>query len=246
MWDSEGTSLACDTAVERKATRRVAVREVAYVPKFSRPPVTTKMTSKAAMSRVQVLVGEWRITGQGDEENEYWTDTLEWTYKIEKIKYTLEFSAKKGTLFKTGKLSYNTKTKKYRLDAVRSDDTKVAYEGSVKDIELTLDEVISKEAKRQERIIFTLLRNNRHLGAVEQRKVGTKSWSPSTTWQGTKEGVPFIKSKGRLCVVTGGTGTSQVTYKKKTYYLCCSGCRKSFNENPAKFIAAAKKEGWIK
>ena len=42
-----------------------------------RPP----SSSKEAMGRVQVLVGEWRITGQGEDDDKFWTDTLDWTYK---------------------------------------------------------------------------------------------------------------------------------------------------------------------
>ena len=30
-------------------------------------------------------------------------------------------------------------------------------------------------------------------------------------------------------------------YKGKTYYVCCSGCRDAFNENPEKFLKALKK-----
>jgi hypothetical protein len=44
------------------------------------------------------------------------------------------------------------------------------------------------------------------------------------------------KEKKNLCVVSGGVGTSTVTYKGQTYYLCCSGCRDAFNENPEKYI----------
>ena len=34
----------------------------------------------------------------------------------------------------------------------------------------------------------------------------------------------------------GGKGTIAVTYQGKTYYVCCSGCRSEFNENPQKYI----------
>jgi YHS domain-containing protein len=27
-----------------------------------------------------------------------------------------------------------------------------------------------------------------------------------------------------------------VTYKGKTYYVCCTGCRDAFKENPEKYI----------
>ena len=214
------------------------------------PPQAGKQSpptsSKEAMKRVQVLVGQWRITGETEGKEGFWSDTFDWNYKIEKIRYSLVLTAKEGHLLKEGKLGYSTRTKKYRLDAVRADGSKVAYEGALKDTELTLDEVVGKDAKTQERIVFTLLRGNRHLAAVDRRAVGTEGWTFAHAWQGTKEGVPFIKNQGILCVVTGGTGSSKVTHKGKTYYVCCIGCRKSFDESPDKFIAAAKKEGWIK
>jgi YHS domain-containing protein len=33
-----------------------------------------------------------------------------------------------------------------------------------------------------------------------------------------------------------------VSYNGQTYYVCCSGCRDAFNENPAKIIAEFKKK----
>ena len=38
------------------------------------------------------------------------------------------------------------------------------------------------------------------------------------------------------CVVTGGLGTMQVSYMGQTYYVCCSGCRDEFNDNPKKYV----------
>ena len=54
----------------------------------------------------------------------------------------------------------------------------------------------------------------------------------------TKEGVPFA-GRGDTspeCVVSGGKGTIAVSYKGKTYYVCCSGCRDEFKDNPEKYI----------
>jgi YHS domain-containing protein len=36
--------------------------------------------------------------------------------------------------------------------------------------------------------------------------------------------------------VTGGLGTSTVSFGGKTYYVCCSGCRDEFNANPKKYV----------
>ena len=50
------------------------------------------------------------------------------------------------------------------------------------------------------------------------------------------------KEKKNLCIVTGGLGTSTVSYKGQTFYVCCSGCRDAFNENPEKFIKEFEKK----
>ena len=48
----------------------------------------------------------------------------------------------------------------------------------------------------------------------------------------------------RECVVTGGLGTIEVSFEGKTYYVCCTGCRDYFNDNPKEVLAEyfARKE----
>jgi hypothetical protein len=48
--------------------------------------------------------------------------------------------------------------------------------------------------------------------------------------------------KKNECIVTGGLGTIAVSFEGKTYYVCCSGCRYEFNDNPKKYIDAAAKK----
>ena len=42
---------------------------------------------------------------------------------------------------------------------------------------------------------------------------------------------------GPECVVTGGAGTIRVSYKGKTYFVCCSGCQQAFNDDPEGVLA---------
>jgi YHS domain-containing protein len=35
-------------------------------------------------------------------------------------------------------------------------------------------------------------------------------------------------------------GTIPVTYQGQTYYVCCTGCRDYFNDNPAEVLADYK------
>ncbi len=42
-----------------------------------------------------------------------------------------------------------------------------------------------------------------------------------------------------VCIVTEGRGTIPVTYGGKTYYVCCSGCKDLFEEEPEAILAEA-------
>ena len=55
----------------------------------------------------------------------------------------------------------------------------------------------------------------------------------------TREGTRLAVegADGPECVVTGGKGTIPITYKGQTYYVCCSGCKQAFHENPEKILA---------
>jgi YHS domain-containing protein len=61
----------------------------------------------------------------------------------------------------------------------------------------------------------------------------------------TRKGGNFAKLVvERECVVTGGAGTIQVSHNGKTYWVCCTGCRDLFNDNPEQVLAEywARKE----
>jgi YHS domain-containing protein len=60
----------------------------------------------------------------------------------------------------------------------------------------------------------------------------------------TREGTSLaVEGFGELeCIVTGGKGTMAVSYQGKTYYVCCSGCKQAFDDDPAGIIAAYEKK----
>ena len=73
-----------------------------------------------------------------------------------------------------------------------------------------------------------------------ERQVGF-AFAPVFQVGATKEGVEFAGDDGKPeCVVSGGLGTMPVTYKGKTYYVCCTGCRDAFKDDPEKFIKEAE------
>lgn len=179
-------------------------------------------TTKEAMQKVQLVVGEW--TGTGVPENTKdaaWTEKCSCTFKIDKEKneYALVFTYAEGRLMKEGVLSYDLKRKIYRFDLTRPDGSKRAYEGKLADTTLTLEQPAEKDAQ-SERLEWNLLRDNNYFINVEMRKAGAKSWEQTHNVRFRKEGVPFVRGEGPKCVVTGGMGSIAVSYKDKTYYVC--------------------------
>ena len=132
---------------------------------FQKDPSSTK----EAMKAVQLLVGEWRIEVSSDDPKvDAWSETQSWEFKIEKEEYGLQFESKDGKRMKAGVLSYDLKRKLYRLDVVRPDDKKTAFEGKLAGKELTLEQVAEPKAEA-EKVTFNLLRDNRVLFNWERK-----------------------------------------------------------------------------
>ena len=90
----------------------------------------------------------------------------------------------------------------------------------------------------EQRLVFSLLHHNRHLYRIETRPAGTTvAFTRKFQVGATKEGVDFANvAKGPECIVSGGLGTMKVSHKGKDYWVCCTGCRDEFKENPEKYI----------
>ena len=97
-------------------------------------------------------------------------------------------------------------------------------------------------AAEEQRLVFSLLHHNRHLYRFETRPAGTTvAYGKKYQVGATKEGEAFANvPKGPECIVSGGLGTMKVSYKGKDYFVCCSGCRDEFKENPEKYIKEAE------
>src|SRR5262249_61082512 len=105
-----------------------------------------------------------------------------------------------------------------------------------KDGRLTLDRK-DGDKKQDQRLVISPLHANRFLYDYYVKPSDRGLYTKLYQVGATKEGVPFAGGDGRPeCIVSGGLGTIPVTYKGKTYYVCCSGCRSAFNEDPERFI----------
>jgi hypothetical protein len=213
------------------------------------------VTPRDALQPFNVLVGSWKGTGApegGREERAAgtWTETIEWGWKFKDDDAWLAVTFGKGKHFTKGELRYtparNSPEPRFTLTLTAADKSAATFAGVLKDRTLTLDRTDGPAAEEQ-RLVFSLLHHNRHLYRLESRPAGTAvAFSRKFQVGATKEGVPFADvPKGPECVVSGGLGTTKVSYKGKDYWVCCSGCRDEFKDNPEKYVkefeARAKK-----
>jgi hypothetical protein len=208
------------------------------------PPIAT---TKEAMQKIQLVVGDWRVTGMPRElKREPWAEKASWGFKIEKEDYSLTLATTDAVFWKEATLRFDLKKQVYVLEAALAAGGKRTYEGKLVEKERLLAMEEAVEGWPRERAVFSLLRDNRFLIDIESQSAKGKDWTPVAQLGCTKEGVPFVRGEGVKCIVTGGAGSIPVTHGGKTYYVCCSGCRAFFNDNPEKTIADAKKAGWLK
>lgn len=214
-------------------------------------PVTT-VTPRAALQPFNVLVGSWKGSGmpegtKAERAAGAWEETVVWEWKFKDQDAWLAVTFNKGKHFTKGELRYTPEKgnpePKFTLALTATDKSAATFTGTLADkgkvLALTRTD---GPATEEQRLVFSLLHSNRHLYRFETRPAGaTVTFSKRYQVGATKEGEPFATTaKGPECIVSGGLGTMKVTYKGKDYYVCCSGCRDEFKENPEKYIKEAE------
>ncbi len=222
------------------------------IPDTSKLPDTKKpATAKEALQPFNVLVGSWKGSGapEGTKEERAagaWVETETWTWHFKGDDAWMAVTFDKGKHYTSGELRYTPEKGKdevrFTLKLTTPSKATATFTGVLKEKVLTLDR--TDNAAEDQRLVFSFLHHNRHLIRLETRPAGsaiayTKQWQVGAT----KEGVPFAEvAKGPECIVSGGVGTIKVSYMGKEYWVCCTGCRDAFKDEPEKYIkeAAAK------
>ncbi len=198
-------------------------------------------TPKEALQAVQLLVGSWRGTGlpEGTREEKQkglWEETIHWEWQFKDKDVFLKATIEKGKYFTAAELRYLPEKDTYQLTATTPKKDKVVFEGPLKEKRLTLERTDDK-TKEEQRLIITLLHDNRFLYKYEVKAAEKPTFKAIYQVGATNDAIPFASTDhSKDCVVSGGRGSIAVTYMGKTYYVCCSGCKDAFNEDPAKYV----------
>jgi YHS domain len=201
-----------------------------------------KRSPRQALQAFNELIGSWRGTGQPEgtlqeKQRGFWTEEQKWEWQFKADDAWLKVAIDKGKYFTAGDLRYLPDRDLFRLTLTTPDKETLAFEGPLKDRKLTVERTDDK-TKEAQRLVVTLLHANRFLYRYEAKPADRPTFKRVYEVGVTKEGVAFAGPGDNEpeCIVSGGRGTIPVTYKGQTYYVCCTGCRDAFKDDPEKYL----------
>lgn len=216
-----------------------------------KPPVKTsgktaasRHQSKKALSEFNALIGGWRGVGmtRPNSRKGAWLEKAEWIWDFNRGAVAIRYNVAGGKLLTSAVLTYDPSHKQYKAHVTFRDKSQRDYTGTLKETDLVLDSKPDKNGYVH-RITVTRLNQKRTIVRYQKRRATqsffTRVAEVGYTRKGTRLAV--AGSSGPECVVTGGQGKIRVTYKGKTYYVCCSGCKQAFDDDPQGVIAEYRK-----
>jgi YHS domain-containing protein len=194
-------------------------------------------SAKEALQALNEYIGGWKGNGTSEKNrSEIWKEEADWSWRFKGKDAWLTLTLKDGKHFKKGEMRYLPDREHYQLTLFDKADKPVVFEGKFKGKRLTLTH--NEKGGRTEQLQMYLAGGGlrfiyEYAVKPPNRTLFTKEFQVAMTRAGESFGLVAKKVE---CIVTGGQGTMAVTYKGQTYYVCCSGCRDAFNEDPERYI----------
>ncbi len=207
------------------------------------PKETELAAQKAGLAGFNDIVGAWRGVGMPKRRSnrEAWSEKARWIWRFTETQAIVDYKIEKGKLLRAATITYSPKDERLHLTATLANGATRGYTGKQVDARFVFE---SEADKAGEVHRLSIKRHNfkRTLVLLEKRKATQTRYSRVAEIGYTREGTRLASSNrsGPVCIVTGGLGTSQVSYQGKKYWVCCTGCREAFDDDPAGIIAEAK------
>ena len=208
------------------------------------------------MKHVQVMLGTWQGTTQknfGDFkalDEPVWV----WDFQSDPQQPAMVMRSEESRYFKEARLTFNNAKDRFELSTVDPDGKRRSFTGTFRKpveqfqgddqkmhlrYQLELKQSDANSVRDTWQVTFNQQRNDRYLMELS-RKSGAnfiRFDTVATQRQGTSFGKSDADYGERECIISGGLGTSQVSYNGKSYWVCCSGCRDAFEDDPESWIA---------
>ena len=196
---------------------------------------------KAALQALNDFIGEWKGSGGPAKataaSKDIWSETLTWSWRFKGDDAWLTLDVKNGKYYKGGELRWLPDTKRYQLTLTDRAGKKQVFAGDLKDEVLVLERTDPATKETQQIKMNTAAEGIRLIYRFAHKPEGKTLYVADYQVAANKAGESLGKTeKKNECVVSGGLGTIPVSYKGVSYYVCCTGCKDAFMENPEKYI----------
>lgn len=208
-----------------------------------------------ALQPLQTLVGSWRgitykeIGGAKAVEEPEWV----WDVQTDREQPALVMRSDTSPYFASARLTYLLDQRKYQLTTIDRDGTERVYTGDFtkpvdevsgddnrlqRTFELEFLQVEPAARRRLARVILHQQDNNRYLMEVYDQR--GEQFARYDTVGNQRQGTSFALSDTgygeKTCIVSQGLGTIAVSHAGRTYYVCCTGCKAAFEEEPERWV----------
>jgi hypothetical protein len=199
-----------------------------------------KTTDKQALAALQPYIGVWRGVGQVQRGSNRgaWREQADWAWKFEREHASVVFHVHDGKYFADGKI-HPGEAGMLDLDLTEpAGQTQVQYRGSKGADGALVFVALKPGGNGPARVTMRQVADGDRLVVLLERRVTEDRFSRLAEIGYTRQGSTFAKGSTQPeCVVTGGAGTIPVEYQGRTYYVCCTGCKELFNDDPAGVLA---------
>lgn len=219
----------------------------AWVASCDEPDVKAevKASSIDALREYNGLIGGWRGVGQPKRASQQgaWQEKAVAVWELKPKSTGIRLNVEAGKQWKSALLGYDDKSKKFTLKVTLLDDATREYQGQLEDKRLVLESAADAKTNEIHRLTLTTLNENRLTLLFEKRPEQQSFYSRVAEVGYQREGTRLAaaSTSGPVCVVTGGLGTIAVMHQGKTYYVCCTGCRDAFNDDPEGILVEYEK-----
>jgi len=215
----------------------------------------------AAMMPLQVLLGQWHGTTQRQIGQFKAVDEPSWVwdFQTDKNQPALVMTSATSPYIRSARLTYLTERDIFQLQAVDPEGNSRVLEGTFSSpveefqgddqkmhvkYKLELTQVEPAQQRDQWQIVFNQQENNRYLQEMAKKRGANYLRVDTVATQ--RQGTSFAKSDAgygeKECLISGGLGTIQVSFQGKSYWVCCTGCKAAFEDDPASWIAEYNKK----
>ena len=222
----------------------------------NKDPAQHRRELLAAMMPVQVMLGQWRGTTQRDVGDFKALDEPSWVWDFQsnRDQPAMVMTSAGSPYYREVRLTYDTGEETFQMSLADPEGKTRQFEGSFSQrpeefqgddqrmhvkYKLQLTQTNAESNRDQWQVTFNQQENNRYL--VELAKRRGSNFQRFDTIATQRQGTSFAKSDTeygeRECIISGGLGTMQVSYNGRSFWVCCTGCKAAFEEDPESWIA---------